>query len=55
VPIVGTPSGVVQRVLARLRAAELRGDHAAAWDKWTGDEADAWESVVADGLHDVPG
>ena len=51
---VGTRSGVVQRALTLLRAAELRDDYAAAWDEWTGDEADAWDGVVADGLDDAP-
>jgi Arc/MetJ-type ribon-helix-helix transcriptional regulator len=50
---VGTRSGVVQRALTLLRAAELRDDYAAAWDEWAVDEADAWDSVATDGLDDA--
>ena len=49
----GTQSGAVPRDPALLREAELRDDDAAAWDEWAGEEADAWDGVVADGLDDA--
>jgi Arc/MetJ-type ribon-helix-helix transcriptional regulator len=51
---VATRSGVVQRALSLLRSVELREEYAAAWDEWAGEEADVWETVVADGLDDAP-
>lgn len=43
-------SGVVQRAVSLLRAAELGDDYAAAWDEWTDTDADAWGPTVADGV-----
>lgn len=46
-----TRSGVVQRALELLRAAQLEDAYADAWDEWADSgEAQAWESVTADGL-----
>ena len=44
-------SSVVQRAIRLLRAAELGSSYAEAWEEWaSGGEAEAWESVVADGV-----
>lgn len=47
---VDSRSGVVHRAVSLLRATELGDDYAAAWAEWGGSDADAWESVVDDGL-----
>jgi len=47
---VESRSGVIQRAISLLRATELGGDYAAAWDEWAGPEAEAWEHTIADGL-----
>jgi predicted transcriptional regulator len=44
-------SAVVQRAVRLLRAAEIGASYADAWEEWTsGGEAEAWNSVVADGI-----
>jgi len=43
-------SGVVQRAVSLLRAAELGDDYAEAWAEWTDTDADAWDVTVADGI-----
>jgi Arc/MetJ-type ribon-helix-helix transcriptional regulator len=44
-------SAVIQRAVRLLRATELGRDYAQAWDEWrSGGEAEAWESVLVDGL-----
>lgn len=46
-----TRSGVVQRALELLRAAQLEDAYADAWDEWSGSGEDlVWESAAADGL-----
>lgn len=47
---VDSRSGVVQRAVSLLRAAELGDDYAAAWAEWADTEAGAWEVTVADGI-----
>ncbi len=44
-------SAVVQYALSKLRAHELQGSYAAAWDEWVDDgDAAAWESTAGDGM-----
>lgn len=43
-------SAAVQRAVDLLRTEELGPAYADAWQAWTGDEADAWDVTVADGL-----
>jgi Arc/MetJ-type ribon-helix-helix transcriptional regulator len=44
-------SAVIQRAVRLLRAAELGPAYAEAWEEWeTSGDADAWDSVVGDGL-----
>jgi Arc/MetJ-type ribon-helix-helix transcriptional regulator len=44
-------SAVIQRAVRLLRASELGPAYAEAWEEWkTTGEADAWDSVVGDGL-----
>jgi len=44
-------SAVVQHALSRLRAQELQGSYAAAWNEWADEgDADAWDSTAADGI-----
>ena len=47
---VGSRSGVVQRAVALLRAAELGDDYVAAWDEWAVSDAEVWEPSTGDGL-----
>jgi len=47
---VASRSGVLQRAVSLLRASELGEDYAAAWQEWSPDDADAWDSSVGDGL-----
>ena len=44
-------SAVLQRAVRLLRATELGPAYSEAWEEWrSAGDADAWESVVADGL-----
>jgi Arc/MetJ-type ribon-helix-helix transcriptional regulator len=44
-------SAVVQKAVRLLRATALGPSYAKAWDEWEAEgEAEAWESVVGDGL-----
>ena len=44
-------SAVIQRAVRLLRASELGPAYAEAWEEWkTSGEADAWDSVIGDGL-----
>jgi Arc/MetJ-type ribon-helix-helix transcriptional regulator len=44
-------SAVVQRAVRLLRASELAGPYAEAWEEWAAaDDAELWASTVADGL-----
>jgi Arc/MetJ-type ribon-helix-helix transcriptional regulator len=43
-------SAAVHRAVELLRAEELGPAYADAWGAWAGDEADAWETTVGDGL-----
>jgi Arc/MetJ-type ribon-helix-helix transcriptional regulator len=44
-------SAVVQRAIRLLRASEIGGAYADAWEEWgAGEEAELWEATVADGL-----
>jgi len=52
---VESRSGVVQRALSLLRAAELGDDYAAAWDEWASSDDEAWGSAVGDGLSGAAG
>ncbi len=44
-------SAVVHKAVRLLRAAELGGDYAGAWEEWSDSgDGEAWEAVVGDGL-----
>jgi Arc/MetJ-type ribon-helix-helix transcriptional regulator len=44
-------SAAIQRAVRLLRASELGPAYAEAWEEWeTSGDADAWDSVVGDGL-----
>jgi Arc/MetJ-type ribon-helix-helix transcriptional regulator len=44
-------SAVVHQAVGLLRAAQLGGAYEEAWASWaSSDDAEAWDSVVADGL-----
>ena len=46
-------SAVIQRAVRLLRASGLGPAYADAWKEWEeGEDADAWDSVIADGLGD---
>jgi Arc/MetJ-type ribon-helix-helix transcriptional regulator len=50
-PGVGSRSAVVQRAVRLLRASGLGPAYAEAWEEWgASGEAEAWDSVVGDGL-----
>ena len=43
-------SAVVHKAVRLLRASELGGDYADAWNEWSeSGDAEAWDSVVGDG------
>ena len=45
-------SAAVQHAIRTLRASELAGDYEAAFAEWiAGDDADAWDTTVSDGLN----
>ncbi len=43
-------SAVVHKAVRLLRASELGPAYEDAWDEWSREDADAWESAVSDGL-----
>lgn len=44
-------SAVIQRAVTLLRASELAGAYAEAWQEWESEaDAEAWERTAADGL-----
>jgi Arc/MetJ-type ribon-helix-helix transcriptional regulator len=43
-------SAVVHKAVRLLRASELGPAYEDAWDQWSKDDADAWESTARDGL-----
>jgi Arc/MetJ-type ribon-helix-helix transcriptional regulator len=44
-------SAVVHRAVRLLRASDLGGDYADAWEEWSeSGDAEAWDVVVGDGL-----
>ncbi len=44
-------SAALHKAVALLRTAQLAGSYEGAWESWTDSEdAEAWESVTADGL-----
>jgi Arc/MetJ-type ribon-helix-helix transcriptional regulator len=43
-------SAVVHKAVRLLRASELGPAYEDAWDQWSKDDADAWESTTSDGL-----
>ena len=44
-------SAVVHKAVRLLRASELGGDYAQAWQEWSeSGDAEAWNAVVGDGL-----
>jgi Arc/MetJ-type ribon-helix-helix transcriptional regulator len=48
---IGSRSAVVHQAVGLLRAAQLGDAYEDAWEAWTSsDDAQAWESVAADGL-----
>ena len=48
---IASRSAVVQRAVRLLRATGLALAYAAAWEEWeTSGDAEAWDSVVGDGL-----
>ncbi len=50
-PGIGSRSAVVHRAVRLLRASGLGPAYAKAWEEWEASgEAEAWDSVVGDGL-----
>jgi Arc/MetJ-type ribon-helix-helix transcriptional regulator len=48
---IGSRSAVVHQAVRLLRAAQLGDAYEEAWASWaSSDDADVWDSVVADGL-----
>ena len=47
---VGSRSAVLHRAIDLLRTSQLEDAYQAAWDEWSGDEAEAWDAVVSDGV-----
>ncbi len=47
---VSSRSAVIQRALGLLRASELEDSYAAAFDEWSDDDADTWDSASSDGI-----
>jgi len=48
---IGSRSAVVHKAVGLLRAAQLGDAYEEAWASWTSsDDAQAWDTVVADGL-----
>ncbi len=48
---IGSRSAVVQRAVRLLRTSGLGPAYAQAWEEWEASgEAEAWDSVVGDGL-----
>jgi Arc/MetJ-type ribon-helix-helix transcriptional regulator len=44
-------SAVVHKAVRLLRASELGGDYAEAWEEWSeSGDAEAWDVAVGDGL-----
>ncbi len=44
-------SAVVHKAVRLLRASELGGDYAEAWNEWSeSGDAEAWDAAVGDGL-----
>ena len=43
-------SAVIREALRLLRASELGPDYAAAWQEWSDEDEQAWDSAVGDGL-----
>ena len=44
-------SAVVHKAVRMLRASELGGDYAEAWNEWSeSGDAEAWDAAVGDGL-----
>jgi Arc/MetJ-type ribon-helix-helix transcriptional regulator len=43
-------SAVVHKAVRLLRASELGPAYEDAWDQWSKDDADVWESTTSDGL-----
>ena len=46
-------SAGVQRAVQMLRYPTLEDDYAQAWDQWSTETADDWESTVGDGIADA--
>jgi Arc/MetJ-type ribon-helix-helix transcriptional regulator len=42
-------SAVVHKAVRLLRASELGPAYEDAWDEWSREDADSWESTVSDG------
>lgn len=48
---LGSRSRALREALALLRVQELSADYGAAWQEWTGDDANAaWDATIADGI-----
>jgi Arc/MetJ-type ribon-helix-helix transcriptional regulator len=43
-------SAVVHKAVRLLRVSELGPAYEDAWDEWSKEDADAWESTAGDGL-----
>jgi Arc/MetJ-type ribon-helix-helix transcriptional regulator len=43
-------SAVVHKAVRLLRASELGPAYEDAWDQWSKEDADVWESTTSDGL-----
>ncbi|NKQ52938.1 antitoxin [Amycolatopsis sp. K13G38] len=46
----GSRSAVLHQAIDLLRASQLEDAYQAAWEEWAGDEEQAWDAVVADGV-----
>jgi hypothetical protein len=50
---IASRSAALHRAVRLLKASRLGAAYEAAWGEWAdGGEADAWESVVSDGLNE---
>ncbi|HET8930998.1 MAG TPA: ribbon-helix-helix domain-containing protein [Acidimicrobiales bacterium] len=43
-------SAVIRQALTLLRASELEAAYASAFDDWSRDDTEVWETTTADGL-----
>ncbi|HVW42698.1 MAG TPA: antitoxin [Amycolatopsis sp.] len=46
----GSRSAVLHQAIDLLRTSQLEHAYQAAWDEWSGEEEQAWDAVVGDGV-----